>query len=71
MECDVIESDIVSESSVSIHAPLVECDLNELAPSSASCEFLSTHPSWSATVADLQTLQDITVSIHAPLVECD
>ena len=33
--------------------------------------FLSTHPSWSATISHFYHLRTIQVSIHAPLVECD
>ena len=33
--------------------------------------FLSTHPSWSATLCSLSVSSPLNVSIHAPLVECD
>ena len=71
---------------VSIHAPLVECDTVYTGVDVGYCGFfprtprthrsnnhvfLSTHPSWSATISHFYHLRTIQVSIHAPLVECD
>ena len=93
VECDSKDCPKQTYLSVSIHAPLVECDKRKsetrllyhgfyprtprgVRPFSVSSNpvadsFLSTHPSWSATVKSQSSRTCFKVSIHAPLVECD
>ena len=59
------------EFAVSIHALLVECDLDSEWKPVFSMWFQSTHSLWSATSTLAKRFNFKTVSIHALLVECD
>ena len=57
---------------ISIHAPIVGCDLRTLPIITLSFLFQSTHPSWGATRGARGNITKlIQISIHAPIVGCD
>ena len=56
---------------VSIHAPRVGCDKQNLRTDSVSSQFQFTHPVWGATKYLQYTAHTLKVSIHAPRVGCD
>ena len=61
----------VVDETVSIHALLAECDLDELKSSGFSSAFQSTHSLRSATRINFRLAGLFAVSIHALLAECD
>ncbi len=61
----------VCSTSVSIHAPRAECDLDWKMLEAQAGVFQSTHPRRSATLQKLQIIFINRVSIHAPRVGCD
>ena len=71
--CGVRLLDLISPLAlfVSIHAPHVGCDSNDLGVPEFTKTFQFTHPMWGATLRNLGYIFDRTVSIHAPHVGCD
>ena len=57
---------------ISIHAPIVGCDISYAGYKDDYSLFQSTHPSWGATFL-LESIFLIVskISIHAPIVGCD
>ena len=61
-----------SISMISIHAPIVGCDIISSCDFVYISQFQSTHPSWGATChVYLQKAKALEISIHAPIVGCD
>ena len=56
---------------ISIHAPIVGCDMVFIVKVLKSMEFQSTHPSWGATNQTKKRTSHMEISIHAPIVGCD
>ena len=56
---------------ISIHAPIVGCDMACFIQQLATLIFQSTHPSWGATQDYIKELKEEAISIHAPIVGCD
>ena len=56
---------------ISIHAPIVGCDSQDLMKAHWLSIFQSTHPSWGATSCTAIQIQQYRISIHAPIVGCD
>ena len=62
---------IKKEYDISIHAPIVGCDLIFFFISISPSLFQSTHPSWGATKLQSLLVRQLRISIHAPIVGCD
>ena len=58
-------------SRISIHAPIVGCDLINVPYEIKVEQFQSTHPSWGATTTMNSEEKKQNISIHAPIVGCD
>ena len=56
---------------ISIHAPIVGCDVADSVQFLDTKKFQSTHPSWGATSELKSVNDDYFISIHAPIVGCD
>ena len=56
---------------ISIHAPIVGCDIHFFLPPMLFIKFQSTHPSWGATIFKEWQQRKQSISIHAPIVGCD
>ena len=56
---------------ISIHAPIVGCDVKYCWVLTQEQRFQSTHPSWGATTTHWTHTPIIWISIHAPIVGCD
>ena len=56
---------------ISIHAPIVGCDIISSCDFVYISKFQSTHPSWGATKYNQKSAILEKISIHAPIVGCD
>ena len=72
MGCDyVVAKTYDPKKKISIHAPIVGCDVSSLEVAENFGKFQSTHPSWGATKVSYFIVLVIFISIHAPIVGCD
>ena len=72
MGCDLVNTYSVTKGAyISIHAPIVGCDLIAKVHPLLLGQFQSTHPSWGATKEVCGMINTKFISIHAPIVGCD